>query len=80
MTREQAVTKFLGFVWEREGHRLRECGMCGGWYVFGVDTENKKFCGDDCKHKAELARKRDWWDKNYKAHKKSCVCDFCVAR
>jgi hypothetical protein len=27
-----------------------------------------------------LARKRDWWNKNYKAHEKSCVCDFCVPR
>jgi hypothetical protein len=80
MEREQAEKKLIAFLLEREGHRLRSCGVCGTWYVLGVDTENKSFCGDGCKREAELARKRSWWNKNYKAHVKSCACDFCAAR
>ena len=68
MTHMQAKKKLITFLLERDGHRLRRCGRCNAWYVVGVDTNNRVYCGDICKREAELDTKRKWWTKNYGAH------------
>jgi endogenous inhibitor of DNA gyrase (YacG/DUF329 family) len=66
--REQAEKRLIGFLLERERHRVRQCGVCKAWYVVGVDVSYRAFCSDACKREAELRTKREWWTKNYGAH------------
>lgn len=51
------------------------CEICGKEFI--TTNDHRKYCGDECAHRAQLQKVKDFRDRNKAQKLSDGICDFC---